>query len=148
DPVALKAAVDAAGKVNNDPYKTDGRTPSATGLAAGNQVLAKAPDQAPDGQTYKRVVIFLTDGVANIFRDGSPPSYTGNCVGSSSEVASCNVGYTNGKPMPITAMGLEADSLKQLAQVYVIGLAGVDETGLKDVASGPNPPFFSSAKNG
>jgi hypothetical protein len=147
DAAVLKDAVDDAGAQGGDPYKTEGRTPSAAGIAGGNQVLAAAPDQAPDGQTYKRVVIFLTDGVANIFRDGSLPGYTGNCAGAT-EVASCNVGTLNGKPLPITAMGLEADSLKQLAQIYVIALAGVDETGLKDVASGPNPPFFSSAKNG
>jgi hypothetical protein len=147
DPAVLKTAVDKAGAVGGDPDHTAGRTPSAAGIASGNQVLAAAPDEALDGQTYKRVVIFLTDGVANINRDGGAPSYSGSCSGAT-EVASCNVGYNNGKAMPITAMGLEADSLKQLGQIYVIALAGVDETGLKDVASAPNPPFFNSAKNG
>jgi hypothetical protein len=90
----------------------------------------------------------MTDGVANIYKDGSLPQYGPGC---GADVASCNVGYTDSNPpraKPITAMALEADSLKQLATIYVIAMAGVDETGLKDVASAPNYPFFSSAKNG
>lgn len=146
DKATLHSAVSSAGRYNNQEFVTDGRTPSAAGIASGNQVLAAAPTKAPDGQTYKRVVIFITDGVANINRDGSAPSYGSNC---GSEIATCNVGYTtNGVPKPITAMALEAESIRQLATVYVIALAGVDETGLKDVASAPNYPFFSSARNG
>jgi len=146
DKTTLHDAVKSAGARNGDQYLTEGRTPSAVGIAAGNQVLSAAPTKAPDDQTYKRVVIFMTDGVANVFRDGSLPSYTGTC---GSEIANCNVGYTTGgKAKPVTAMALEADGIKQLATVYVIALAGVDETGLRDVASAPNYPFFSSAQNG
>ena len=145
DKATLHTAVKQLGSANGDQYLTTGRTDSATGIAAANQVLAAADDQAPDGQTYKRVVIFITDGVANVYRDGTQDNGDGSC---GSEVASCHVGYINGKPKAITAMGLEADSLKQLAPIYVIALANVDETGLKDVASAPNPPFFNSAKNG
>ena len=43
-------------------------------------------------------------------------------------------------------MMLQADLLKQGATVYVIALAGVDETGLTSVASAPNEPYFSSAR--
>jgi hypothetical protein len=146
DKPTLHSAVSSAGAYNNNQYITDGRTPSATGIAAANQVLAAAPTKAPDGQTYKRVVIFMTDGVANVFRDGSLPTYGSNC---GSEIATCNVGYTTGgKAKPITAMAAEADNIKQLATVYVIALAGVDETGLKDVASAQNYPFYSAAQNG
>ena len=150
DHTALKDGVDCAGAGDNTPpcgnfYSTNGRTPSATGISAGNQALAAAPAQAPDGQTYKRVVIFLTDGVANVLKDGKAPTYTGSC---GSEIATCNTGTVNGVPMPITAMGLAADSLKQLATIYVIALAGVDETGLTNVASAPSYPFFSSSENG
>jgi hypothetical protein len=142
----LNSAVDSAGAYNNNTYITDGLTPSAAGLAAGNQVLAAAPTQAADGQTYKRVVIFLTDGVANVFRDGSLPSYDNGC---GPDIASCNVGYTtNGVAKPITAMGSEADSLKQLATIYVIALANVDDTGLTNVASAPNYPYYSTSEDG
>lgn len=144
----LKVAVDKAGAVSNDPYLADGLTPSSVGLASGNQVLASAPTTAADGQTYKRVVIFITDGVANVFRDGTANPDSANC---GADVATCQVGYTTSsppKPKPITAMGLEADSLKQLATIYVIALADVDETGLKNVASDPNYPFFSEAPTG
>src|SRR5262249_43641184 len=146
DKTILKSAVDAAG-AQGGTYLTEGRTPSATGIAAGAQAISSAPSQAPNGQDYKRVSIFLTDGVANIFRDGGAPTYSGSC---GSEIASCNVGYTTGgQAKPVTAMLLESDGLKQVVDtVYVIALAGVDETGLKSVASAPNYPFFSSSQNG
>ena len=141
---ALKAAVQSAG-AQGDAYTTLGLTPSAVGLAAGNQTLSSAPTQAPDGQTYKRVVIFMTDGVANVFRDGTYNS-AGGC---GADVASCHVGYMpGGMPKPITAMGIEATYLKDLATIYVIALADVDETGLKNVASDQNYPFFSKALDG
>jgi Putative Flp pilus-assembly TadE/G-like len=144
---ALKSSVDTAGSVGGDPYKTDGRTPSAAGLASGTQVFNHAPTKDPNtGETYRRVTIFLTDGVANIRRDGEAQKYTGSC---GSEIASCNTGYeTNGEPRPIAAMGIEATTLKQYSQIYVIALAGVDETGLSNVASGPNAPFYSTSQNG
>lgn len=146
DQTALKNAIET---ISND---TNGTTPSATGIARANQEMASAPTKDPvSGQTYKRVVIFLTDGVANVRRDGRPEVYTGNCLQGSSEIAACNFGYTNTNPpvaKPVTAMGIEASSLKQLATIYVIAMAGVDETGLKDVASASNYPFFSSAESG
>ena len=146
DPIALNQAVDDAGKAYGDIYKSEGRTPSAVGLARATQVFDQAPTKDPvSGQDYKRVVIFATDGVANIRRDGSAPTYTGSC---GSEVANCNVGYENGVAKPITAMGLEADTLKQDATIYAIALAGVDETGLKEVASAPNAPFFTTSESG
>jgi hypothetical protein len=139
DKVALKSAVDS---ISND---TNGRTPSAVGIARGAEVYANAPTQV-NGQTYRRVAIFLTDGVANVFRDGSTERYTDGC---GSEIANCNTGYTSGGvAKPIQAMIDGSDALKQFAQVYVIALAGVDETGLPSVAQAPNPPFFNSARNG
>jgi Flp pilus assembly protein TadG len=145
DKNTLKTAVDNAGKTNNNIYMTEGRTSSAAGIARGTQEWEDAPTQAPNGLTYRRVTIFLTDGVANVFRNGSIPTYTGSC---GSEVANCNTGYTSsGVAKPIQAMIDESDALKQYAQVYVIALAGVDATGLSSVASGPNAPFFSSAND-
>jgi hypothetical protein len=134
----LKDAVLLAGAQNNDPYYTRGGTPSATGIASANQVLSSAPTSS-GGRDYKRVVIFLTDGVANIFKNGE---WFREC---GSEIASCQLGYTNGRAKPITAMANEAANLKQLATIYAVAFAGVDETGLQDVASAPNYPYFSSA---
>ena len=149
DKNALKSAVDKAGAVNNDPYRTSGLTPSAVGLAAGHQALDSAPPTSPaTGEAYRKVVIFMTDGVANVFRDGTYNNGGKNC---GSEVASCHVGYTNSNPpvpKPITAMALEATSLKQKATIYTIALADVDQTGLPDTASAPNFPFFSHARVG
>jgi hypothetical protein len=142
----LKASVDQAGAINSDKYKTEGRTPSAVGIASGAQVFANAPTEDPvTNETYKRVAIFLTDGVANIRRDGREEQYTDPC---GSEIASCNVGTVNGVKKPITAALAEAEGLRQYAQVYVIAMAGVDETGLSSIASGPNAPFYSTSENG
>jgi hypothetical protein len=138
----LKGYVDQAGSVGGDKYKTDGRTPSAVGLARGIQEIDAAPDRPVGGtEDYKRVVIFLTDGVANIKRSGQAQSYSGSC---GSEIASCNIG--EGKP--ITQAGIEANVLKDKATVYVIAMAGVDETGLPNMASAPNAPFYSTSQNG
>ncbi len=140
DKNTLKQAVLSAGAINGDSYYTRGGTPSATGIASGNQVLSAAPTSS-GGQDYKRVIIFLTDGVANVFKDGHMPS-SNECE---SEIASCQLGYKNGQAKPITAMALEAANLKQLGTVYAVAFAGVDETGLQDVASASNYPYFSSA---
>jgi hypothetical protein len=149
DKAALKTAVDNAGAVDSDPYKTQGRTSSATAIAAGTQEFA----QAPDTQDYKKVTIFLTDGVANVLRDGRRPDsyYPAGC---GSEIAKpCNTGDVPGTnpavPMPIKAMIGESDALKNIVDtLYVIAMAGVDETGLQTVASAPNYPYFSSSTNG
>jgi Flp pilus assembly protein TadG len=138
DKTALKNAVNS---ISDD---TDGLTPSSAGIARGTAVYEDAPDQAPNGQTYRRVSIFLSDGVANIFRDGSQQNYQAPC---GPDVASCNTGYTtSGVAKPIQAMIDASDSLKQFAQVYVIALADVDETAFPSVASGPNAPFYSLAR--
>jgi hypothetical protein len=149
DKTVLKQAIRDAGMKNNNPYLTDGRTPSAVGIAAGSQVLASAPTRAADGQEYERVVIFITDGVANIYRDGTSPTYDNGC---GTEVASCQVGYvpnTNPrKAKPITAMLNESDRIKQQGTVYVIALAGVEATGLPLVASQSRYPFYSESPTG
>jgi hypothetical protein len=152
DKTALKNAVTSIGAYNGNSYVTSGGTPSAVGIARATQVVAGSSATTASGEKYKRVVIFLTDGVANIFRNGA----WNNPPGCSSEIASCHVGYTTSNPpvaKPITAMGVEAANLKPLLQdsngaMYVIALAGIDETGLKDVASASSYPFFSSAENG
>jgi hypothetical protein len=148
DKTVLKKAVDDAGKTNGDIYLSEGRTPSAVGISRGTQVFNSAPTKSPvTNETYKRVVIFLTDGVANVRLDGSAPNYD-TSVGCNSEVASCNVGYDNSVARPITAAGNESAKLKQYAQIYVIAMAGVPDTGLKNIASQSSAPFYSTSQNG
>jgi plastocyanin len=150
DKIVLKEAVSDAGAVNNDPYLTSGLAPSATGLAAATQVFATAPITAPNGLAYKRVAIFLTDSVANVFLDGEVNNGTGGCSPPGGyDIGACQVGVaTGGRSRPITAMVEQADALKQLAHIYAIALAGVDETGLASVASAPSYPFFATAQSG
>ncbi|MFL5806734.1 MAG: pilus assembly protein TadG-related protein [Roseiflexaceae bacterium] len=141
----LKDAVDDAGKTDKNIYLTDGRTPSAVGISRGAQVFSSAPTKSPaTNETYKRVVIFLTDGVANVKLNGSAPDYTVT-PGCGSEIPSCNVGTSD---MPINAAGSQASILKQYAQIYVIAMAGVPATGLRTIASQTSAPFYSTSQNG
>jgi len=152
----LRRAVLDAGKYQGDPYRTAGEAPTASALYLAGQLLAQAPQTASNGTPYGApVVILLTDSVANNFllSDGG---WRANDACSSfpfhEDIAACQVGYTNDNPplaRPITAMALQADQLKQRGTtIFVIGLAGVDETGLRDVASAPQYPFFAAAQTG
>jgi hypothetical protein len=156
DKVVLKAAVDLTGSVNNDPYRTDGLAPSATGFAAAAQVLATAPITSPiSGETYERNVIFLTDSVANVFLDGERNFALdiAACAGNPDviNIAACQVGATaTGRLRPLSALIDQANALKQsdhAPTIYVVALAGVDETGLRNVASQSMAPFFSASTN-
>jgi hypothetical protein len=116
--------------------------------------MAELAPNDPAGQPYQRTAIFMTDSVANSFLVGDGgwdyDEATDVCPNQPfpEDIASCHIGYIAGNPpvaRPITAMGLQADLLKQLATVYVIALANVVETGLTNVASAPTAPFFASA---
>jgi hypothetical protein len=150
----LRHALLDLGSYQHEPYRTAGEAPSASALFKARQLLAQMPQTAPNGLPYGQpLVIFITDSVANRFLKANGgwenrPNDTCPNVPFADDIASCQVGYTNSIPpipRPITAMGLQADLLKQGATVYAIALAGVDETGLKSVASAPNYPYFSSA---
>lgn len=141
----LKNAIRNAGAINGDPYLTDGSTPSAVGLARAAQVFATAPEKAPDGQRYRRVVIFVTDGVANVLRNGLLNDYNG-CSG---ETVACQAGTVppddpNGILAPLSAMAAEGSSLYHNyveptgGEIYVVALGKVDQTGLNYVASASN----------
>lgn len=145
DPSALKSAIDSAGNVGQGPYLTDGSTPSAVGLARATQVFdsIKQPDKAPDGQLYRNVVIFVTDGVANVLRNGMLNNYN-DC---SAEAVSCQGGTIppdnpDGVLGPLQAMVYEANKLTQEhvlptgGQIYVVALGkNTDKTGLDAVAT-------------
>jgi hypothetical protein len=70
NPDAIISGVRQAGTWNNDSYRTEGGTNGAAGLYRAALALDSAPPQITvNGKTwkYKRVVIFITDGVSNQF---------------------------------------------------------------------------------
>jgi len=164
----LNNAILSAGASLAAPYDVSGGTPSATGLYQARQLIAASPNTSTDGRTFKKVVLFMTDGVANYFRDTRNPQ-TGSkvfgwfndssdnsaCAGlaAASETPSCQIGMTATNPSferPITAMATEAHEIKNLNSgnvlIYVIALAGVPATGLStEVASSSTFPYYSEA---
>jgi len=138
-------------------------------LYQARQLIAASPDtSATDGREFKKVVIFLTDGVANYFKNTSNPASghtwfgwlndsqdNASCKSLSghTEIPSCQIGMTNSNPAyepPITAMASEAREIKNLNNgntvIYVVALAGVPATGLStDVASQATFPYYSEA---
>jgi hypothetical protein len=146
DRATLETAINSAGMVDGDPYMTAGATPSAVAFARASQVFANAPERAPNGMRYRRVVIFVTDGVANVLRNGMQNNYGAGC-----ELGGENVGCQMGDPLPdgslrpLNAMVAEAQALKEAyirpsdGSVYVVALSPTFETtGLNLVASQPD----------
>ncbi len=146
DRATLEAAINNAGMVDGDPYMTAGATPSAVAFARASQVFANSPTHAPNGMRYRRVVIFVTDGVANVLRNGMQNNFGTGC-----ELGAENVGCQMGDPLPdgslrpLNAMVAEAQALKEAyiqpsdGSVYVVALSGTFEaTGLNLVASQPD----------
>jgi hypothetical protein len=153
DKLALKQAVQAAGAVAGDPFRTAGEAPIASALYRARQLVAQIPPNDQNGQPYHIQSIVLSDSVANSFLIGDggwlyDPATTCPGVEFPEDMASCYIGYTSAQPpipKPITAMIQQADLLKPLATIFVVALAGVDQTGLPNVASAPNFPYFASA---
>lgn len=150
---ALEQAVLMAGDWQGDPYNTRGGTPSAQAVQVGRGVWDELPETAPNGIEYKQVVIFMTDGVANIFLNGQTNTARDICGHMPSPQAvstadPCQLGVTNnGTLRPITAMIDQASQMKQEQpgiDIYTIGLAQVDSTGLSEVASQPDMHFMAS----
>lgn len=146
DRATLEAAITNAGMVNGDQYMTAGATPSAVAFARASQVFGTAPERAPNGMKYRRVVIFVTDGVANVLRNGMQNNFGDGC-----QQGTENVGCQMGEPLPdgslrpLNAMVAEAQALKEAyinpsdGSVYVVALSGTFEsTGLNLVASQPD----------
>jgi hypothetical protein len=144
NPGVLKSAIDQAGDIGQGSYLMDGATSSAAGLARATQVLDQIakPDKAPDGKLYRNVVIFVTDGVANVLRNGLLNNY-GDCA---AETVACQAGLIDvgGQQMraPLEAMVYEANKLTQEhvlpsgGQTFVVALgSNTDKTGLDAVAS-------------
>ena len=164
----LSDATLKAGASIANPYDVSGGTPSATGLDQARALIAASPNTSTDGREFKKVVIFLTDGVANYFKDDRNPKIgqkqfdwlndshdNPSCkdLAGNLEIPSCQIGMTLTTPSferPITAMASVAREIKNLNDgntvIYVIALAGVPATGLStDVAQQATFPYYSEA---
>jgi len=147
DKTLLSQELKTLGAYKSNPYLTQGGTPGPQAMRAARDVILKAPETAPNGQEYRRVVIYLTDGVANVYLNGAGNTARDIC-GDRSEMAArndpyCQTGFskTAGMLRPISAMIDEANKIKQAddsVQIYVIALAGVATEGLSQVASSPS----------
>ncbi|MEM8532301.1 MAG: hypothetical protein AAGF95_15765 [Chloroflexota bacterium] len=155
DRSALEEAVLTAGDwgKGKGPYNTRGGTSSAQAVQFGRGVWDKLPETAPNGIAYKQVAIFMTDGVANVFLNGRTNMARDICGNMPSQQATttadpCQLGVTNnGTLRPITAMIDQANQMKEEQpgiDIYTIGLAQVDPTGLAQVASQPDMHFVAS----
>ncbi len=164
DPAALKNAVLEAGKVYNDPYKVSGGTNGTGGLYRAQQLLQSAPtttNQLGREWVYRRAIIFVTDGVTNIFfnRNNSnlnagqsssgtyPNGHACRLLGKEAvDNAPCQTteigGKYNNMDRPITQMVQQAQAIKadQSGQTDIYGLAisAIPPDGLRDgVATTP-----------
>lgn len=163
DKAVLKSWAKVAGSVS-DPNSSSGGTPGGAGVKLAIDLLDKAPVNAPDGKQYKRVIIYLTDGVTNTWIDGKSPKPNGEafndyinlmCPGVTNadvigNTAECqinkpSVAYPNGWSsisMPITQMTDQTDILKALyrsqdidLQIFTLAIGTSPGTGLDKMAS-------------
>jgi hypothetical protein len=141
-----------AGMYNNDPYWTAGGTPGAQALNAAKDILSRndVPQVAPDGKPYKRVLLYITDGLANVMLNGQT-NYADDICGEINppnvrlSTPKCQMGYRNGTtPRPIQAMIDIAEDMREAdpnLTIYAIALADANTAGLGSVASDPSLVF-------
>ncbi len=164
----LLQAIDQLSAAPGDPLLGRGGTPAASALLRARRIFASpdTPAQSPDGRDYRRNAVLLIDSVTDHYRDQSNGRYLidgapGPLVGwfntaedqphcdDPADRVDCNIGYasTTLGPIarPVTAMANEGYALQTSAQVFVLPLAGVDETGLDSTASAPAAPWFQPA---
>ncbi len=163
DPAALKNALLNAGKVNNDPYQVSGGTNGTGGLYRALQLLQSAPtstNQLGRDWVYRRAIIFVTDGVTNIFFNPNNGNLNGGQSGNGTypnghvcrniinvtDNADCQTteigGKYNGMDRPITQMIQQAQAIKSnqsiQTDIYVLAISSIPPTGLRDgVATTP-----------
>ncbi len=163
DPAALKNALLNAGKVNNDPYQVSGGTNGTGGLYRALQLLQSAPtrtNQLGRDWAYRRAIIFVTDGVTNIFFNSNNGNLNGGQSGNNTypnghvcknivnvtDNADCQTteigGKYNGMDRPITQMIQQAQAIKSnqsiQTDIYVLAISSIPPTGLRDgVATTP-----------
>jgi hypothetical protein len=121
-------------------FTTTGATPSAIGLARAREIFSDAAnDRDSLGRPYKRAVIFITDGIANVTRDGQ----INECEG-----LDCQTGNSDGMLVdgsvqaraPIPAMNDEAADLLNLIEdsdgsIYAIAIGSIGTQALEGVTS-------------
>lgn len=157
DKALLKAELLKAGTMSGstDPYLTQGGTPGAQAMNKARSVVAGSPDVAPNGRAYRNVVIYLTDGVANVFLNGNSNTARDICgditIQAARNTPRCQIGTTSsGTLRPIDAMIAEAQRIKdsdpQLS-LYVVALAGVATDGLQKVASDSSMLYSATDPN-
>jgi hypothetical protein len=147
---ALITTVKNMGMYNSDPYRTSGGTPGPQALNKAAKMFLASNGYIPtagNGQSFKPVVIYLTDGAANVFLDGTSNTARDICGSISPSQAletadPCQIGVTNtGKVRPISAMIDIANNMRTALpnlNIYAIGLAQAPATGLPNVASTPS----------
>jgi hypothetical protein len=168
DATTVSTSIMDAGKAQNDPYKTQGGTNTASALFQAGEILKTAPKKTTElGREweYKRVVILLTDGVSNHFfkepdtksagrseaktyTKGSFCNSLGNTVVENAQCQTTDIGGKyQGMDRPITQMeNVSKERLKPQADVYVVALSDIPATGLRTgVAS--VPAFYYQARN-
>jgi hypothetical protein len=156
---ALVTTVKNMGMYNSDPYKTAGGTPGPLALDKASKMFLASNGyvkKAPNGADYKPVVIYLTDGVANYFLDGTANTARDICSSISAAAAlntadPCQLGTTaGGTERPITAMVTIANTMKANVNgisIYAVGLAQVPSVGLPRVANDPSMFFAANQGN-
>ncbi|MBC8161125.1 MAG: hypothetical protein H7Z42_07885, partial [Roseiflexaceae bacterium] len=162
DKALLLSQIDSLGWINNDPYRTSGGTPGPQALSKARSIISQTPATSPSGRKYRKVVIYITDGVANVFLNGTSNQARDNCGDRSVTAAlnspDCQIGLTATNQMrPITAMIDQANKIKEAdkeVEIYVLAMAGVATDGLGWVASDQSmlytadkPGFVAAALN-
>jgi hypothetical protein len=161
DQSTLVQTVMNAGKYSNgDRYRTRGGTPGPKALETAYKVLQNSdPPPLSGGLEYRHVVIYMTDGVANIFLNGATnwakdicPEYNGGSR--ALNVPRCQFDPppdykphpTNGM-RPISSMIHQAGQMKDTfpnLQLFVVAMGQVDTQGLDQIAS--NADFVFPAR--
>jgi hypothetical protein len=162
DPAVLKNAVLQAGSYNGDNYRTYGGTNTAAGLYRGSLLLKNRPSSVEyNGQTfnYRRVVLFISDGLGKDFFDPNKPNLNdgesndstyplgsecrnlGNAVLNSAPCQTNEVGgeiagkWANSRPisqMIKVANDLIKNDPQANAEIIVMAPVDIPATGLKD----------------
>lgn len=141
-------------RVDNE-YKVGGSTPSAIGLEAGRRYLRERADTERDvgvppvSKPVRKVLVFMTDGVANVYLDGAFRLCSNPALGKQSERCLDELKAEN---QPIDQMVQVANRLKaefgEDIEVYTVALGrAFDQTGLIKTASHDRAPWFSIADN-
>ncbi len=155
----LKTKALNAGSYNGDDYRTSGGTPGPKALQQANQVLQNSPPSPiPGAKPYRHAVIYLTDGVANIFLDGTTNYAKDICSEFNGDNRALNTPRCQFDPppdylpnashgmRPISAMIDQASKMKTKfpdMQLFVIALAQVNPLGLDQVASNPKMLYLA-----